>query len=178
MSLSSDSTCVTFTEFQSLTESEVRKLVFVSKYFTYDLDVIPTMKLNEFFTQFAPVVTEIVNQTLQSGAFQLEWKMTVIKPLLKKKGLPLELKNYRPVSNLAFLSIFLEKAALNQIKSHVETSSLLPDYQSAFRKYHGVETAMVKMYNDLLDNIDNNTVTLVVMVDLSAAFDTIDIPIL
>jgi len=123
MSLSSDYTCVTFTEFHSLTESEVRKLVFASKSSTCDLDVIPTMKLKEFFTQFAPVVTEIVNQSLQSGVFPLEWKTAVIKPLLKKKGLPLELKNYRPVSNLAFLSKILEKAALNQIKSHVETNS-------------------------------------------------------
>jgi len=69
MSLSSNSTCVTFIEFQSLTESEVRKLVFASKSSTCDLDVIPTMKLKEFFTQFAPVVTEIVNQSLQSGVF-------------------------------------------------------------------------------------------------------------
>ena len=110
--------------------------------------------------------------------FPDEWKSAVIKPLLKKKGLPLELKNYRPVSNLTFLSKILEKAAMNQINDHIESNNLLPAYQSAYRKYHGVETAMVKMYNDLLENIDKNQVTIVVMVDLSAAFDTIDIPIL
>ena len=60
--------------------------------------------------------------------------MIVIKPLLKKKGLPLELKNYRPVSNLSFLSKILEKAAMNQINEHIESNKLLPAYQSAYRK--------------------------------------------
>ena len=117
-------------------------------------------------------------KSLLSGEFPEEWKGAVIKPLLKKKGLPLELQNYRPVSNLTFLSKILEKAALNQINHHIEANNFLPAYQSAYRKHHGVETAMIKMYNDLLETIDQNHVTIVVMIDLSAAFDTIDIPIL
>jgi len=61
------------------------------------------------------------------------------------------------------------------IIEHIEGSCLLPAYQSAYRQFHGVETAMVKMYHDLLETIDKGIVTIVVMIDLSAAFDTIDI---
>lgn len=140
--------------------------------------MIPTKQLKEYLTQFVPVITKSLNVSLLSGVFPEEWKGAIIRPLLKKKGLPLELQNYRPVSNLAFLSKILEKAALNQITNHIEANNLLPSYQSAYRKYHGVETAMIKMYSDLLETIDKNQVSIVVMVDLSAAFDTIDIPFL
>jgi len=78
-----------------------------------------------------------------------------------EKGLPLELKNFRPVSNLSFLSKILEKAALNQITKHIESNKLLPSYQSAYRKNHGVETALLKMYDDLLKAVDDGKVTTV-----------------
>ena len=167
-----------FSEFEPLSESDIKRLVFASKSSTCELDVIPTIQLKKYFAHFIAIVTEIVNQSLLTGVFPDDWKNAVIKPLLKKKGLPLELPNYRPVSNLTFLSKILEKAALNQINEYIEDNNLLPAYQSAYRKYHGVETAMVKMYHDLLENIENNKVTIVVMIDLSAAFDTIDVPIL
>ena len=82
----------------------------------------------------------MVNRSLSSGIFPDVWKHGMIKALLKKKGLLLELKNYRPVSNLTFLSKILEKAALRQITDHIESNKLLPSYQSAYRKHHSVET--------------------------------------
>ena len=66
---------------------------------------------------------------------------------------------------------------MKQITEHIEGNNLLPNYQSAYRRFHGVETAMIKMYHDLLNSVDKSKVTLVVMIDLSAAFDTIDIQI-
>jgi len=164
-------------QFKSLSETDVKKLILNSKSTTCELDFIPTRKLKENIEYFLPAVTEIVNRSLASGSFPQAWKSAVIRPLLKKKGLPLELKNFRPVSNLSFLSKILEKAALNQITKHIESNKLLPSYQSAYRKNHGVETALLKMYDDLLKAVDDGKVTIVVMIDLSAAFDTIDIPI-
>jgi hypothetical protein len=168
----------TFTEFKPLSLNDIVKLVHSAKATTCELDIIPTSKLKKYFTVIAPIVTEIVNRSLLTGVFPEIWKSAVVKPLLKKKGLPLELQNYRPVSNLTFLSKILEKAALSQIKEYIESNHLLPAYQSAYRKHYSVETAMLKMYSDLLESIDNSKVTIVVMVDLSAAFDTIDITIL
>ena len=110
---SNDSNINLFTAFKPLSEIDITKLVKTSKPTTCELDVIPTSKLKRHFTDLAPLVTEIVNRSLLSGVFPDEWKSAVIKPLLKKKGLPLELQNYRPVSNLTFLSKILEKTALN-----------------------------------------------------------------
>jgi hypothetical protein len=164
--------------FRQLTQVEIKKIIQNSKSTTCELDIIPTTKLKEHLEHFLPVITEIVNRSLTTGTFPGEWKNAVISPLLKKKGLPLELKNYRPISNLSFLSKVLEKAALQQVVNYVEESNFLPSYQSAYRQNHGVETSMIKMYSDLLQAVDQGKVCLVVMLDLSAAFDTVDIPIL
>lgn len=96
------------TEFRPLSESEVCKLITESKSTTCELDILPTPKLKENLHCLAPVVTEIVKRSLLSSVFPSEWKNAVIRPLLKKKELPLELQNYRPVSNLSFLSKVLE----------------------------------------------------------------------
>ena len=175
-SLNSPHVNTSFTKFNPLSEIEISKLVQESKSTTCELDVIPTPKLKDNLQYLTPVITEIVNRSLATGVFPQEWKNALIRPLLKKKGLSLELQNYRPVSNLSFLSKILEKAALRQITKYIEVNKLLPHYQSAYRKNHGVETAMLKMYSDLLSAIDNSQVTIVVMIDLSAAFDTVDIP--
>jgi len=161
-----------FAEFKRLTTNEVSRLILYSKSTTCELDILPTPILKDNVPIALPILTDIINT---SGVFQSEWKVAVIRPLLKKNGLPLELKNYRPVSNLTFLSKFLEKSALKQITEHIEGNNLLPSYQIAYRRFHGVKTAMIKIYHDLLDSVDKSNVTLVVMIDLSAAFDTIGI---
>ena len=167
-----------FTKFNSLGESEVRTIIMKSKSTTCSLDIIPTKTLKSLLDYFLPFITKIINCSLETGIFPKAWKKAAVKPLIKKKGLPLELKNYRPVSNLSFLSKVLEKAALQQVVAFVENHSLLPSYQSAYRRNYGVETTMLKMYGDLLSAADKKMVSLVVMIDLSAAFDTVDIPIL
>ena len=168
----------TFDQFKPLEQSDVRRLILGSKSTTCELDVIPTPKLKIYLEHFLPSLTNIFNSSLSSGSFPKEWKTALVRPLLKKKGLEPILKNYRPVSNLSFLSKILEKAALEQIVSHVEDNNLLPDYQSAYRKNRGVETSLMKMYDDIITAADNKLVSIVVMIDLSAAFDTVDIPIL
>ena len=167
-----------FNHFKPLSESDVRRLILESKSTTCELDVIPTPKLKLYIDHLLPPITHIINTSLSSGIFPAAWKKALVKPLIKKKGLPTILKNYRPVSNLSFLSKVLEKAALEQIVEHVENNGFLPDYQSAYRKNRGVETTLIKMYDDLLHASDNKLVSIVVMIDLSAAFDTVDIPIL
>ena len=90
----------------------------------------------------------------------------------------LTVSNYRQVSNLGFLSKVLEKAALKQFMLHSNENSLMPDYQSAYRQHYSCETALVRMMNDLLRSMENQRVTALVAVDLSAAFDTVDHDIL
>ena len=164
--------------FKLLEETDVKKLIMQAKSTTCELDIIPSHILKQHLSPLLPVITNILNMSLEQGVFPDAWKHAVIKPLLKKKGLELVLNNYRPISNLPFLSKVLEKAALQQVIDHIEANHFLPAYQSAYRQHHGVETAMIKMYNDLLHAVDNQKVCIVVMIDLSAAFDTIDIDII
>ena len=80
--------------------------------------------------------------------------------------------------NLNFLSKILEKIVASRLNSHINSSHTSNDYQSAYRKFHSTETALLKIHNDILSSMDDGRVTALTMVDLSAAFDTIDHTIL
>ena len=88
------------------------------------------------------------------------------------------MKNYRPVSNLSFLSKVLEKVVVNQLNTHINSSNTSNQYQSAYRKFHSTETALLKVHRDILASMDAGRVTALTLLDLSAAFDTIDHTIL
>ena len=101
-----------------------------------------------------------------------------MRPKLKKVNMDFIKKNYRPVSNLAFLSKITEKAAALQISDHVSCNQMFPEFQLAYCKYHSMETALLRMRNDMLVSMNKQQVTLLVFLDLSAAFDTVDHDIL
>ena len=98
------------------------------------LDVLSTKVLKDIITSLLPLLTKIINLSLTEGVFEEELKVAIIHPLLKKVGIDLISNNYRPVSNLPFLSKVVEKAALKQFCKHCNDNSLLPTYQSAYRK--------------------------------------------
>lgn len=102
-----------------------------------------------------------------------------LPPLLKKPDLSVnEPQNFRPVSNLPFLSKILEKLVSLQLLKHIDSYKLRDKFQSAYRPSHSTETALLKVTNDIKNIIDNKQVCLLAMLDLSAAFDTIDHQIL
>ena len=107
------------------------------------------------------------------------FKKAIISPLIKKQNLDVnELKNYRPVSNLSFISKIIEKAVSLQMNEHLLSFSLFESNQSAYRKFHNTETALVKIMNDLLLSADDKKISVIALLDLSAAFETIDHEIL
>ena len=123
-------------------------------------------------------ITKIFNTPLQHGIFSKHWKMAINKPLLKKIGLKLITSNYRPVSNLTFLSKEVKKAALNQLVAHFDNNNLMPDYQSVYRANQSCETVILKLVNDTLWAMENKHVTAMVAINLSVAFDMVDHDIL
>ena len=159
--------------FEPATSEEVRKLILTSPTKTCALDLLPTSLLKSCVDVLLTPITNIVNLSLKSGVFPDTLKLSHITPLLKKPPLSKDdMTNYRPVSNLNFISKLLEKIIANRIRSHLQSNDLLNRYQSAYRPMHSTETALLKVQNDLLRNLDDGKTT--VLLDLSAAFDTLD----
>ena len=116
----------------------------------------------------------MTNLSLNSGEFAYDWKCGLINPILKKPGLDLLYKNYRPVSNLQYISKLTEKVVFNQVYDHMVSNAIFPALQSSYRQFHSTETAVTKVMNDILLKMNSQHVTTLILLDLSAAFDTVD----
>ena len=156
--------------FSTVTESDVRAVIMSSSGASCKLDPIPTWLLKLCIDELLPVITEMVNLSIRGGFVPADWKCALVKPLLKKPVF----NNFRPVSNLSFIPKCAEKLVLKQLLSHCSENAPLLSNQSAYRKYHSTETCPLKVQNDILLSMDRQEVTLLVLLDLSAAFDTID----
>ena len=156
------------------TEAEIKKLIMKSKSTSSDLDPFPTSLLKDCPDVLIEPITSIINKSLQEGVFPDQFKKAYIGPLLKKTLDKNELKNYRPVSNLSFISKIFEKVVASRLLSHMESNSMSNNLQSAYKKFHSTESALLKGENDVLLNMEKGRVTALTLLDLSAAFDTID----
>ena len=165
--------------FQRVSENDVSEILKSTVVKTCDLDPLPVSLLSGCLDVLLPSITSLINHSLSSGCFPSVFKAAIVKPLLKKASLdPETLKNYRPVSNLPFFSKLIEKCVLKQLSHHLVSHNLFYPLQSAYRVGHSTETALLKIVNDLLTASDCNKVSLLSLLDLSAAFDTIDHSIL
>ena len=109
------------------------------------------------------------------GEFPSTLKEAVIRPGLKKPNLDSDdFKSYRPISNLTFISKIIEKCAHKQLVKYIEDNSLFADLQSGYRKAHSCETTITRIHNDLLYIMDSGNNALLLLLDLSAAFDTVN----
>ena len=120
-------------------------------------------------------ILHIVNLSLTTGVFPTSCKSSIVVPLIKKNGLDCEvLKNYRPVSNLSFLSKIIEKIISVRILQHITDNDIIDGFLSAYKAGHSCETALLRVYNDIVITIGKGNGSFLVLIDLSAAFDTID----
>ena len=146
---------------------------------TCSLDPVPTWLIKSCLDELCPVFTHIVNCSLETGSMPSVLKKAVVRPLLKKSGLDVNVfKNYRPVSNLTFLSKLLEKVVAARLQRYLSDNKLYPKFQSAYRQFHSTETALLRVHNDMIGLMSQMHPVMLVLLDLSAAFDTIDKDIL
>ena len=138
------------------------------------LDPIPTKLVSDCIDVLLPTIKHIINLSLDNAYFPHVWKEALVNPLLKRFGLDPLYKNFRPVSNLPYVSKLVERSASDQLFAHMSSNGLYPDLQSAYVKNHSTETALLRVKNDILMNMNKGHVTLLVFLDLSAAFDTVD----
>jgi hypothetical protein len=122
-----------------------------------DLDPLPTWLLKKAMSVLTPVLCHLCNASMSAGVLPTSQKHGIVRPILKKPSLAADdLSSYRPIS------------------SH----QLLPDCQSAYRRFHSTETAIAVVHNDLISAADTDRVSALVLLDLSSAFDTVDHQIL
>ena len=142
-------------------------------------DPFPTRLLLDFSHLFVDVIVRIINLTFSSASFPVAFKSAVVKPLFKKPTLDCDiLNNFRPVSNLPYLSKLIKKVIAMRLVEHMRQNTIMEKFQSAYKAHHCTETALLRVYNDVMFNMDRGNDTLLVLLDLSAAFDTIDHQIL
>ena len=175
----SNPTQSSFVTFRNLSADEVRKIILDSPTKSCALDPIPTFLLKESIEVLLPFITAMCNASLDEGHLPISQRHAIVTPLLKKPSLDAgELKNYRPVSNLTFMSKVVERMVSGQLIEYMNSCDLMPTLQSAYRRHHSTETALLRVISDILGAIDNGKVTLLGLLDLSAAFDTVDHSIL
>ncbi len=164
--------------FEEMSMDRVRKLVMGPPPKTCILDPLPTWLLKLCIDEVLPVITEMVNLSLTQGTMPQDLKLAVLFPKLKQPLIDLIFKNYRPLSNIAFVSKTIERAACVQIIHHMRENGLFDKFQSAYTEERSTETALLRVQSDTCMNMDNGFLTFIFMIDLSSAFDTVNHEIL
>ena len=142
-------------------------------------DPIPTWLLKKISGMILLFVKSMINQSFSEGIVPKSWKSAQITPLLIKPSLDHNVASfYRPISNLPVLSKLSERLVLNRVMSYLNNSNLLHTHQTAYRRHHSTETAVTKVYSDILGAADDGKLSLLILLDFSAAFDLVDHSIL
>lgn len=123
------------------------------------------------------VITAIINMSIVSGIYPDIWKVSIIKPVPKVND-PLEFKDLRPISILPLMSKIVEKIVCMQMTKYLNDNNMLPKKQSGFRAGRSTATALLDVIDDILAGQDVGEGAILVLLDYSRAFDTINISLL
>ena len=164
----------TLSQLSPTTAAEVRKVLTTTQLKPSPVDVLPTALLRASIDTFAPVIAHMANLSFQQCRFPAAFKTAQVLPLLKKPTMDKdEMSSYRPISNLTTVSKVIERLVLERLRPHLLASPSYPRLQSAYRCGHSTETALLHVLNTVYAAADDRKATVLVGLDLSAAFDTI-----
>ena len=102
-------------------------------------------------------LVKMMNISIDNSVFPNEWKIALVAPL-HKDGPRDDVNNYRPIAVLPVLSKILERHVTKSLTNYLNENNLIFKYQSAFRENHSTETALIKLTDELLFNMDNDKV--------------------
>ena len=166
-------------EFPSATTDEVEAIIHRSSSKSCELDPLPTALLKLCLPELSATLLSITNHSLDAGVVPSHFKKWRVIPVAKSRVTSYnDVSNYRPISQLQFISKVLERVVTNRIRPHLEEYHLFDKYQSAYRAAHSTETALLSGHHDITSALDKGSTVAMVMLDQSAAFDVIDHDIL
>ncbi|KAF2349842.1 Reverse transcriptase domain [Trinorchestia longiramus] len=136
-------------------------------------DNISFQYIKDSFNFTAPLLHLIINTSVATNKFPDQWKHSIIKPLHKAGDINTA-SNYRPISLLPVLSKLLEKVISNQLSTYLDKSNLLHPNQYAYRKHTSTQDALLNITEKIYSDIDTKNITLLLLLDLSKAFDSVE----
>ncbi len=160
-------------EFCHVSDVEVEKALNSIKTNATGVDGINSHQLRLTMPSCVSAISHIVNNSFSVGVFPDKWKRAIVKPLPKLETATSP-TDYRPISLLPTLSKVLEKLAFQQILKYLKNHELMDPLQSGFRKDHSTLSALLKVTNDMYDALDNSEVSVLILLDYSKAFDTVN----
>ena len=163
-------------QFSTVSIDEVVSIINQSNCSSCHLDTLPAWLWKKFNVTLSASIATIMSCSIATSTVPVLFKTAIIRPLFKKPSLnPEDFSSYRPVSNLPFLSKVLERCVLNQIRTHLNRNQLYmyDKFQSAYREYHSTEALLVRLHDEVLSCLDREEIVFLVLLDLSAAIDTL-----
>ena len=164
-------------QFKMATESDILKCLYAIKSNAAGEDLISIRFVKLILPQVIGVLTHIINFSLTTRIFPSKWKTANIIPVAKKRGAILQ-EDFRPISILPAFSKVFEKFLALQILEHLQKFKLLSQHQSGFRPKHSCATAINKIIDDIREKYDRGELSILVLLDFSKAFDTLDFEVL
>ena len=157
----------------------MRRVLMESSTKTCALDPLPHHLFRELIDDLLPFIFHMCSSSINGGFLLESQKFALVTPVIKKQFLdPNKPKNYRPISNLTLISKVIERLVGRQITDHLKRCELMPVLQLAYRSGHSTESCLLKVMSDIFDAADSGEISIVGLLDLSAAFDTVDHEIL
>lgn len=160
-------------EFSFVSQDSIHKIILSLKSKAIGSDDIGRIMISYILNHILPVLTHIVNWSLESGEFPDQWRKAHVLPLPKVSNPQLP-NQFRPISILPFLSKIIESVVHKQVTDYLSKSSLFNRFQSGFRSGHSTTTALLKVTEDIRQSMENSNVTVLVLIDFSNAFNGVN----